>query len=174
MLSCNESVESENKTKESEWQNSKAIKLDDSTKILTTRILSYQHNFNLNLLKKIRDKGLKRSLDYCNIDKLSKDINSNFTKVQRIAFNSIADANLIKTEDKFLKYKFQSKPFIPIDTLGYLYYPIVITQTMCLSCHGTPYLDIEAKQYQILQEKYKKTNPSYKMNDIIGYWKINQ
>jgi len=150
-----------------------SIKVNDSTKLILSKILSYEHNFNLTLLKQFRDKGIVRGIDFCKMETLEKYIKSEFQSVKRISCTPVNPTHLTNKKEAFLKDHF-TKPYLPIDTLAHTYFPIEIKEAICLSCHGTPYIDIQAKQYTLLKDKYKQELKSNRLHEIIGFWKIKR
>ena len=74
-----------------------------------------------------------------------------------------------------LKIKNQEKPTpqlqkIENKTVGY--YPI-ITNDLCLKCHGNPNKEIDNKTYQMIAQKYPEDKAiGYALNELRGIWVI--
>ena len=123
------------------------------------------------LLKSIRDKGIKNSVDQCtykeNIDFLNfcKDYNIN---IKRHGLNNLtledSVSNIFKhqnTKTKVIHSELESKVYISQK----------LDQSICLSCHGIPHQNILSETWDALIEKDSSFNQhSYNPNDPIGVW----
>jgi len=52
------------------------------------------------------------------------------------------------------------------------YYPIV-TNKMCMQCHGNPEMDIDTKTFEIIKKRYPDDKAiGYTINELRGIWVI--
>lgn len=138
-----------------------------------------------NLMGTIQKKGTIEALAFCNerayplTDSMAKVHNANIKRVSDKPRNQNNQAN-----SKELEYINQFKTTVangeeptPIvdetEESVYVYYPIV-TNSMCLQCHGTPNQTIEPATFEKIKTLYPKDKAiGYSANEVRGIWSIN-
>jgi len=136
------------------------------------------------LLDAIHREGLQKALEFCNVnalpltDSMSELYN---TKIQRVSDRFRNSANkatarertLIEGYQKQLDKKLALEPIIDsTHTYVQFYYPI-ITNELCLKCHGSLGSNIEPKVWATIQELYPEDKATgYGVNEVRGLWSI--
>ncbi|WP_293297472.1 DUF3365 domain-containing protein [Allomuricauda sp.] len=137
-----------------------------------------------NLMGTIQNKGVEEAVVFCNerayplTDSMSTHFNARIRRVSDKPRNPNNRANAIELEhiDTFKGKVASGDSVEPIlreeNGKVYFYYPIV-TNTMCLNCHGTPNKDILPKVYRNLLELYPKDMAvGYGPDEVRGLWSI--
>lgn len=127
--------------------------------------------FRGKLIKKMRDKGVDQSMHQCRIDEiqqLNSFIQKHHFKIERITESSDSIINYFK------KNQSNSSRTIIDQEDSIFYKPIRIRESICLSCHGKPYLDVNAKTIEKIKLNYTSLPYRYSMNDIMGVWKVSK
>lgn len=157
LINCSEISGNKHQTARPKTSN----QIPDSTRKEIEKILSFEHNFNLALIKKVRDKGAIKALSHCNTAVILKDIKTSFDTIFRV-----------KDVDSSIAKHFSSQNlYTPLSFKDTLHYPVVAREDFCLKCHGTPYLMIPTEIYNQIRKQYPEMNFSNKKGDIVGYWK---
>lgn len=137
-----------------------------------------------NLMKAVKEGGATHAIDFCNIraipitDSLAQlhdaqikrvsDNNrnpNNAANVNELSYIKKVKAQIAKGEEFNGEIKL-------IDGKWVGYYPI-ITNSMCLQCHGKPKEDIEASTLAMIEKKYPKDEAiGYSLTDLRGIWVI--
>jgi cytochrome c553 len=47
-----------------------------------------------------------------------------------------------------------------------------MSNTLCLACHGKPYLEVQTEHYNYIKANYASQPKAYKLKEIMAYWKI--
>lgn len=176
LFSCNE------KTTSSEVNKQEGVR--DSLLYDTTQIKQYSTfeknaiqaieisylGFRGKLVKKMRDKGIPQSMHQCTIEEVTS-MNS-FIQKHQFEVNRITDTS----HHAFQFFKNNNQPgLMEVKENDSLFYkPIRLREGLCLSCHGKPYLDINAESFNRIKKDFQNTPYSYKMNDIMGVWEIKK
>lgn len=137
-----------------------------------------------NLLSAIQAEGTTHALAFCNeraiplTDSMALDLSARIKRVSDQNRNPDNSAN-----DLELAYIHQAKVEIQnngtalpqlqeIENQMVGYYPIM-TNNMCLQCHGKPSVDITAKTLGMIAEKYPEDKATgYSENELRGIWVI--
>lgn len=138
-----------------------------------------------NLMGTIQKKGVLEALEFCNVkaypltDSMAVVHNA---KIKRVTDkprnqNNLANSfelNTIETFKNQLSNNLEIEPIVAEkENQVYVYYPI-ITNDMCLKCHGTPNQTVAKKTINKLQQLYPNDKAlGYNINEIRGIWSIN-
>lgn len=137
-----------------------------------------------NLMGQIQKNGVIAALDFCNIqampltDSMSMVHRAHITRVSDKPRNPKNQANA--TELIYIQtFKNQvaagEEPTPIVTTMGEkaaFYYPI-ITNSMCLKCHGTPGKELESLTLSNILKHYPKDKATeYDENEVRGIWSI--
>ena len=137
-----------------------------------------------NLIQRIKQEGTLGAVTFCNLNALSitnkkmKDLNA---KIKRATDKPRNPSNLASsTELKYinlfkeqLKYK-TVKPVIVKTQNIYHFYAPIITNRMCLQCHGRKGADINDKTYSKIKSLYPNDLAiNYESNEIRGVFSIS-
>lgn len=137
-----------------------------------------------NLMGTIQKEGVKAALAFCNAkaysltDSMAIKYQAHIKRVSDRARNPDNKANSqeLKHINTFKKVVANGDKITPIleqkeDSVAF-YYPIV-TNNMCLKCHGSPTSDIEPQITSFLSELYPEDQATgYRINEVRGIWSI--
>ncbi|GLB51519.1 hypothetical protein NBRC110019_05580 [Neptunitalea chrysea] len=136
-----------------------------------------------NLMGKIQSEGVEAALTFCNVkampltDSMATKYNATIKRVSDKNRNTENKANTkevayITQFKEVLKSGAEAQPIIDEEgDVVHFYYPIV-TNSMCLKCHGTP-RDIAPKIQRKLAELYPDDKAvGYSENEVRGIWSI--
>lgn len=137
-----------------------------------------------NLIGAINSRGTEGAVDFCNeraiplTDSMATVLKASIKRVSDRARNPMNAANAserayIKSAkaELFTKGEITPKSFDQGDKV-IAYYPI-ITNQMCMQCHGSPQQDIEVEVLRMIQEKYPQDKATgYEPNQVRGIWVI--
>ena len=137
-----------------------------------------------NLIKAISEGGTAHAIEFCNIraipitDSLAQLQNA---QIKRVSDNNRNPYNAANADElnyiKKVKEQIASKEEFNgevklIDGKWVGYYPI-ITNAMCLQCHGKPKEDIEPSTLAMIDEKYPNDlAKGYAINELRGIWVV--
>ena len=137
-----------------------------------------------NLKQALNTKGTEEAVSFCSTsampltDSMAISLNANIKRVSDKNRNPKNKANDLEMEyinnaKNALMNNQQVKPkLIKTDTGHTAYYPI-ITNNMCLQCHGDPDQDINPKVYAKTQQLYPEDQAvGYKSDELRGIWVI--
>lgn len=137
-----------------------------------------------NLMGKMQNEGPVAALKFCNekafplTDSMSTVHKAKIKRVSDKPRNPLNRADTQELEHiAYFKEKIrEKKEYEPIvtenDGITNVYYPIV-TNDMCLKCHGQPDVDISKEVVSILKERYPKDAATgYTVNEVRGIWTI--
>jgi cytochrome c553 len=137
-----------------------------------------------NLMGTIQKKGTLEALTFCNekayplTDSMSVVYNAAIKRVSDKPRNYNNQANAdeltyIKTFKKEIANGQEPKPIVnDLNTKVQIYYPI-ITNTMCLQCHGKPNEHIQPRILKSLAELYPNDKAiGYDINQVRGLWSV--
>ena len=137
-----------------------------------------------NLMGTIQKKGTLAALEFCNLkaypltDSMALVHNATIKRVtdQPRNQNNLADSkelNYIETFKNQLSNADEIEPIVSeINDTVHVYYPI-ITNDMCLQCHGKPNQTMNSETVYKITELYPKDKAfGYNINEIRGIWSI--
>ena len=159
--------------------------VDDYSNIGLKYALSTKAQLGKNLIKAIEKDGTVGAVEFCNIeamkltDSMSVMHNAIIKRVSDKARNPKNMANA-KELGHIAAFKEQAKAGSDIDPIVEeingavnFYYPI-ITNTMCLQCHGTRNEQITATTFNALNKLYPEDKATgYDLGQVRGIWSIN-
>ncbi len=138
-----------------------------------------------NLMGMLQKEGTINALKYCNENALV--LTDSMAAAHKAIIKRVSDKprnSNNKASEKELQYietfknsKSDNQEISPIteETANNVrfYYPIV-TNTMCLQCHGTPNKQITPKVYHTIKQQYPNDQAvGYDIDDIRGIWSIS-
>lgn len=137
-----------------------------------------------NLMGKLQKEGTLSALEFCNInaypltDSLATHFNVSIKRVSDKPRNSenLANTSEIKIIEHYKNVVANSNDIQPIVKKEYnktkFYYPI-ITNSMCLQCHGKPNNTLEKTTFNKIKELYPLDRAiGYDANQVRGIWSI--
>ncbi len=137
-----------------------------------------------NLMSALQDSGKYYALAFCNerayplTDSMSEYLGSKIKRVSDRARNPANKASELETEiltafRKQLETGEEMKPELrQMDSKEYTYYPI-LTNAMCLQCHGKLGEELEPGFYQKVQEFYPEDEAiGYGAGELRGMWVV--
>ena len=137
-----------------------------------------------NLMGAIQKEGVLHALEFCNVQAMP--ITDSMAKVHQASIKRVSDknrnpsnkANATELEHiSFFKDAIaqgnEPNPIVEEDENSiHFYYPIV-TNDMCLKCHGKPGQQIEQNTYDKILELYPNDKAiGYDINEVRGIWSI--
>ena len=137
-----------------------------------------------NLINAINSKGTENALEFCNTRAIK--ITDSMANVLNAKIKRVSDKNRNKNNvasEKELVYLKESKEFLSkgeaikpklIDTEnGYIAYYPIMTNKMCLQCHGKPNVDIKNGTLDKIQKLYPNDlAQGYGIDELRGIWVI--
>lgn len=147
--------------------------------------LSTKKVLGKNLMGTIQKKGTIEALKFCNVQALpltDSMANKQSAVIKRVSDKPRNRSNSANTKElgyisNFKTLLSEGKKYSPIveevNDSVHFYYPIV-TNSMCLQCHGSPKHQIEQKTLTLLAELYPNDQAiNYSENDVRGIWSIH-
>lgn len=138
-----------------------------------------------NLMGAIQKEGVLHALSFCNVqampltDSMATKHDANIKRVSDKNRNPRNKANKEELEyislyKKILKNGEEPEPIVvERNEKVNFYYPIV-TNDMCLKCHGTPGKEMKTNTYERIKALYPKDNAiGYDTNQVRGIWSIS-
>lgn len=137
-----------------------------------------------NLMKAIQEKGSAHAVEFCNVkampitNKMEKKFDA---RIQRVSDKNRNPQNKADEEElafiqKFkqqLKENIEPKPEIVKENGKVNFYYPIVTNSMCLKCHGEPEKDINRATFAKINEYYPKDQAvNYTVNEVRGMWHI--
>jgi hypothetical protein len=146
--------------------------------------LSTKAQLGKNLMGAIQKKGTKEAVTFCNeraytlTDSMAKVYNAHIKRVSDKPRNQNNKANSqewahIKTFKTMVANQKEIKPIVEEEenTVNF-YYPIV-TNSMCLQCHGTLNKELKQDTYKTIKGLYPNDQGiGYDVNQVRGIWSI--
>jgi len=138
-----------------------------------------------NLMGTIKNKGANAAVTFCNerayfiTDSVSKAFNAKIKRVSDKPRNpdneaSMSELNHIETFKKMLANEKEIKPILVENDMTVNFYYPIITNTMCLQCHGTENNQIKPDVYKTIKALYPLDQAiGYDENQIRGIWSIS-
>ena len=183
--SCKNEEKVDNSSKQEKEQIEAISKIDPSYQQIGLNIaFKTKAQLGKHLMGTMKEKGAVAALEFCNIkamqltDSMAMVHNARIKRVSDKTRNPNNRAN--ETELKYIEaFKnklFNEEEIAPIiETINdsiYFYYPI-ITNSMCLKCHGMPNKEIDPKTLSTLKELYPTDKAvGYSENQVRGIWSI--
>ncbi|SIR22964.1 Tll0287-like domain-containing protein [Maribacter ulvicola] len=189
VLSCKDSpkVKDGNKVETTNTiETSKIATINDS--VLLEKGKSYaqstQKVLGKNLMASLQKSGAVGAVEFCNekayplTDSMAVEHNAKIRRVSDKPRNTNNQAN--KEELEYIEF-FKSKinnnesyqPILMNENGTTKFYTPIITNTMCLNCHGVPETNIDPKVTLLLNDKYPYDQATgYKENEVRGIWSI--
>jgi cytochrome c553 len=137
-----------------------------------------------NLMTKIQREGTAAALEFCNenayhlTDSMATEFKASIKRVtdKPRNQNNMANAEEMRHINNFKQVIANKEEPQPIsetkDGLVHVYYPIV-TNTMCLQCHGKPKTNIAERDYRMIKQLYPKDLAvGYSENEVRGIWHV--
>lgn len=148
-------------------------------------VISTKTQLGKNLIGTIKKKGTVEAMKFCNIrafpltDSMANVHSATIKRVSDKTRNSNNKANPLELKNiNYFKTKIKNNEEVePIviekkDSIHF-YYPI-LTNTMCLQCHGIPNKQIKPKTLSVLKEFYPNDLATgYTENEVRGIWSIH-
>ena len=182
-----QSIDHANK-RDSQIENKDKNRKQDSTQSFAKRgkkiALATKKQLGKNLMKAISEKGVPYAVEFCNVEampitqKMEKKFNAKIQRVSDKNRNPQNEAN--EQELAFIeKFKLQIENNVEpspeiVENKGKVnfYYPIV-TNSLCLKCHGEPKKDINRATFEKINKFYPKDQAvNYTVNRVRGMWHI--
>ncbi len=137
-----------------------------------------------NLMGALQEKGPVEAVTFCNerayplTDSMSVVFNAKIKRVTDRPRNPSNTANEreLKHMKTFQTLVLNNEKLVPVvedlEEKVQFYYPIV-TNDLCLKCHGNPKTDVSLEVRNLLQEKYPNDKAlGYGINEVRGIWSI--
>ncbi|MBS9462598.1 DUF3365 domain-containing protein [Flagellimonas sp. 389] len=146
--------------------------------------LSTKKILGKNLMGTIQKKGTLEALAFCN--ERAYPLTDSMAYTHKALIKRVSDkprnpknlANAIELEkiEYYKRVLASGESIIPIvesqDEVNHFYYPIV-TNSMCLQCHGVPKQQIKPEVLTVLKDLYPKDMAQgYDVNQVRGIWSI--
>ncbi|GGE07246.1 c-type heme family protein [Psychroflexus salis] len=137
-----------------------------------------------NLMGAIQNNGVLHALEFCNVQAMP--ITDSMAQVHQAQIKRVSDKNrnplnaANSSELKHIKF-FKSqiaeakepKPIIEENSSSINFYYPILTNDMCLKCHGKPNEDIAQKNYNKILKLYPNDKAiGYDINEVRGIWSI--
>ncbi len=137
------------------------------------------------LMGQVQRNGVSNAIKFCNLEALS--ITDSMARFHNVTIKRVSDRyrnpkNIANYEEigyinTFKKQITQGDEISPIITEtnneAAFYYPI-ITNSMCLKCHGKPHDDIATPDLNNIMKLYPNDNAfGYDVNEVRGIWSIH-
>ncbi|MBZ9627908.1 DUF3365 domain-containing protein [Psychroflexus sp. CAK1W] len=138
-----------------------------------------------NLMGAIQKEGVLHALSFCNVqampltDSMSTKHNAKIKRVSDKYRNPKNEANeeelnYISLYKQILENGEQPEPIVVEENENVNFYYPIVTNDMCLKCHGTPGEEIQPKILERIQALYPKDNAiGYDVNEVRGMWSIS-
>ena len=182
---CKNEPKEDNTSKQKEEQIEAISKIDPSYQQIGLNIaFKTKAQLGKHLMGTMKEKGAIAALEFCNIkamqltDSMATAHHARITRVSDKTRNPYNKANEteLKNIEAFKNMISNGEEISPvIETINdsiYFYYPIV-TNDMCLKCHGTPNEDIDQATLSTLNDLYPTDKAvGYSENQVRGIWSI--
>lgn len=138
-----------------------------------------------NLMGAIQNKGTKEAVTFCNerayslTDSMSKVHNAHIKRVSDKPRNQNNKANSqelshIETFKEMVSNQLEVKPIVNEDDSKVQFYYPIVTNSLCLQCHGTLNTELEPGTYKAIKGLYPNDKAiGYKVNQVRGIWSIS-
>ena len=165
------------------WQMSDSIK--NYEELGLKYALSTKAQLGKNLIGAIQNKGTKEAVTFCNerayslTDSMSKVHNAHIKRVSdkpRNQNNKVNSQELshIETFKEMVANQLEVKAIVDEDDSKVQFYYPIITNSLCLQCHGTLNKELEPSTYKTIKGLYPNDKAiGYKVNQVRGIWSIS-
>jgi hypothetical protein len=138
-----------------------------------------------NLLSAIQQSGVSNALPFCSamaIPLTSLMADTNEVTLRRVSHRPRNPANRASSRELELIENYQStlaaggrpQPLLLTNDTITFYAPIVITNSLCLQCHGQPGRDIAPENLEVIRRLYPNDEATgFGVGDIRGLWRID-
>ncbi len=183
LLSCNQAVkveEKEHKSTKNEVKQTELNFVEQGKKYVTQT----QKVLAANLVNAIKTDGAEHALSFCSskayplTDSMATALNIQIKRVSDKARNPSNKANeeenkyILNSKDLLTKGEAMKPQLVENEEKTIGYYPIVTNQ-MCMQCHGEANTEVLPKTLEKIQELYPKDEAlGYKVNELRGIWVI--
>lgn len=138
-----------------------------------------------NLLAALDQGGVTQAIPYCSVEAAS--LTASAGQAERLALRRVSDRvrnpeNAASPAELAVMAQMRQvlaagrtpAPRPARDAEGpVLYAPIVMTQPLCLMCHGQPGVDVQDETLAVLRERYPNDHATgFAMNDLRGLWVV--
>ena len=146
--------------------------------------MAVQATLGKTLQQKIKGEGTLGAIEFCNLnalaitDSLSRELGAT---ISRITDRPRNPQNRATDEEVKLMTRYREdladghtpEGLVALrDSTIHFYYPIV-TNSLCLQCHGTPQSEIAPEVYSEIQERYPQDRAiAYSAGELRGLWKV--
>jgi len=146
--------------------------------------MAVQATLGKTLQQKIKGEGTLGAIEFCNLnalaitDSLSRELGATISRITdrpRNPQNRATDeeVKLMSRYREDLADGHTPEGLVALrDSTIHFYYPIV-TNSLCLQCHGTPQSEITPEVYSEIQERYPQDRAiAYSAGELRGLWKV--
>ena len=146
--------------------------------------MATQTQLGKNLMAALQRGGTQEAIPFCNIkalpitDSMAVVSNASIKRVTNKARNPMNIANefeesLIEEYQKALVKGETLQPQVSPDSSAQAYYFPILTNAMCLQCHGKPGVEVQDVTLENLKTYYPQDNAlGYDSNEVRGLWKV--
>ncbi len=146
--------------------------------------MATQSQLGKNLITAIQRGGTEEAIPFCSIKAIPLTDSMAVAakaKIQRVTDRPRNPLNSASKEEiriikKFQKLLSENKSLTPVQLVsegGKVHYFPIVTNAMCLQCHGKPETDIQAVTLNKLKSYYPEDRAmGYGINEIRGLWKV--
>jgi hypothetical protein len=136
------------------------------------------------LKRAMQNGGIEHALKYCNenayplTDSLSKANQVSIKRVSNLYRNPNNKADkieefMIKGFGNDLNEKKEITPRLVLKDDSVIFYKAILTQPLCLTCHGQPDKDLAFSTDTLIQRLYPRDKAiGYEVNQVRGLWRI--
>lgn len=137
-----------------------------------------------NLMTKMKEDGPIHALEFCNVqampitDSMSRKYNADIKRVSDKNRNSAnaaseKETDIIKEFSEVIAKGEKPEPIIDEQESQVAFYFPLVTNSMCLKCHGEVGKDISKSDYDKVLELYPEDKAiGYQENEVRGIWRI--
>jgi hypothetical protein len=147
--------------------------------------MAVQATLGKTLQQKIKEEGTLGAIEFCNVnalditDSLSRELGATISRITdrpRNPRNRLGDAEIkiLSAYREDLAEGHTAKGLVALqDDTIHFYYPIV-TNSLCLQCHGSADSEVSPEVYSKILELYPRDRAmSYSSGELRGLWKVS-
>jgi len=147
--------------------------------------MTVQATLGKTLQQKIKEEGTLGAIEFCNLnaltitDSLSRELGATISRITDRPRNPQNRANeeemkLISSYREDLAEGQTPKGLVALQDSTMLFYYPIVTNSLCLQCHGTPESEINPEVYSKIQELYPEDRAvAYSSEELRGLWKVS-
>lgn len=167
-----------------ETQNTPQLTTEDYSKMGLDYAMTTKGQLGKNLIGRITNEGTASALSFCSVNALS--LTDSMAKVQKVHIKRVSDKNRnpknqanaqeLKYIEQFKQKIAQQEEWKPIvieskDSVQF--YSPIISNALCLQCHGKVNEDIKPSVLAQIQDLYPEDKAiGYKPNQVRGIWSV--